>query len=140
MDLGRIHLFALAMDRMAWLDRRQQVLAENIANSDTPSFKPSDLKPLDTAKALGKSAVGGTLPPTVTNPMHIGAGEAGRGGAPIASERERHPYETTPSGNAVVIEEQMVKVAETQADFQMATSLYRKYMDMLKLALGRGGA
>lgn len=140
MDLGRIPLFALAMDRMAWLDRRQQLLAENIANSDTPGFKPSDLKPLDASKALGKSATGGTLPPTVTNPMHIGAAEAGRGGAAIVSERERHPYETTPSGNAVVIEEQMMKVAETQADYQMATSLYRKYMDMLKLALGRGGS
>jgi len=140
MDLGRIPLFALAIDRMAWLDRRQQLLAENIANSDTPGFKPSDLKPLDTSKALGKSVGGGTLPPTVTNPMHIGAAEGGRGGAPVTAERERHPYETTPSGNAVVIEEQMVKVAETQADYQMATSLYRKYMDMLKLALGRSGS
>jgi flagellar basal-body rod protein FlgB len=139
MDLGRIPLFVLAMDRMSWLDRREQVLAENIANSDTPEFKPSDLKPLDTSKALGRGAIGGPLAPTVTNPMHIGAAEAGRGGAAIVSERERHPYETTPSGNAVVIEEQMVKVAETQADYQMATSLYRKYMDMLKLALGRGG-
>lgn len=137
MDLGRIPIFALAIDRMTWLDRRQQVLAENIANSDTPGFKPSDLKPLDAAKALGHSVAGGTLPPTVTNPMHIGAAEGGRGGSPVASERQRHPYETTPSGNAVVIEEQMVKVAETQADYQMATSLYRKYMDMLKLALGR---
>lgn len=138
MDLGRIPLFALAMDRMAWLDRRQQVLAQNIANADTPNFQPADVKPLDSAKALGQSGVGGLLQPVATNPMHLGGG-AGAFGAAIQTERSREPYETTPSGNAVVLEEQMMKVAETQADYQMATSLYRKYMDMLKLALGRGG-
>jgi flagellar basal body rod protein FlgB len=34
----------------------------------------------------------------------------------------------------------MVKVAETQANFEMATNLYKKYIDMMKMALGRGGS
>lgn len=139
MDLGRIPLFALAMDRMAWLDRRQQVLAQNIANADTPNFAPSDVKPFDIAKAVGRSGAGALLQPGATNPMHLG-GAVSEGAAAVAVEHSRNPYESTPSGNAVVLEEQMMKVAETQADYQMATSLYRKYMDMLKLAIGRGGA
>ena len=49
-------------------------------------------------------------------------------------------YETAPSGNAVVLEQQLVTVAETQMDFQMMTGLYRKHLDMFRTALGRGGS
>ncbi len=139
MDLGRIPLFALAMDRMAWLDRRQQVLADNIANADTPKFRPSDVTPFEAERALGLGG-GGTLMPVATSPMHLAGARPLGGAAAVAVVHSRNPDETTPSGNAVVLEEQMMKVAETQADYQMATSLYRKYMDMLKLAIGRGGA
>lgn len=143
MDLGRIPLFALALDKMAWLDRRQAVLAQNIANADTPNFRPEELKPLDTRAAL-RSAVaqtGGvaTVLPVATDPRHI-VGSSGQISGDFREEPQKKTYETTLSGNAVVLEEQMVKVAETQADFEMATNLYKKYVNMLKLALGRNGA
>lgn len=143
MDLGRIPLFSLALDKMAWLNKRQEVLAHNIANADTPDFQPQELKPLDTRAALssvGAQATGQfTLMPVATDPMHIVGPSGTRAGEPRV-EGEKKPYETTLAGNQVVIEEQMVKVAETQADFEMATNLYKKYIDMMKVALGRGGS
>jgi flagellar basal-body rod protein FlgB len=39
-----------------------------------------------------------------------------------------------------VLEEQLVKVAETQMDYQTMTNLYRKHMQMFRIALGRGGS
>ena len=45
MDPKRIGLFDLAERRLAWADRRQAVLAQNIANANTPGYKPHDLHP-----------------------------------------------------------------------------------------------
>lgn len=42
-----------------------------------------------------------------------------------------------PNGNAVSLEEEMIKVADTQAQFQAAASLYSKAMSMMKTAIGR---
>ncbi|MFZ5789709.1 MAG: flagellar basal body protein [Pseudomonadota bacterium] len=143
MDLGRIPLFALALDKMAWLNRRQAVLAHNIANADTPNFRPEDLTPLDARAALrsvgAQTHTVAAVLPVATDPKHI-VGPLGQTNGGFAEEPQKKTYETTLSGNAVVLEEQMVKVAQTQADFQMATNLYKKYVDMLKLALGRSGA
>jgi flagellar basal-body rod protein FlgB len=142
MDLGRIPLFSLALDKMAWLNKRQEVLSHNIANADTPSFQPQELKPLDTRAALSSVGARSTgqvsLMPVATDPQHIVGPSGAHSGQPRV-EGEKKPYETTIAGNQVVIEEQMVKVAETQANYEMATNLYKKYIDMMKTALGRGG-
>jgi len=47
--------------------------------------------------------------------------------------------ESRPGGNAVSLEEQMMKVAANQMDFQAATTLYRRSLGLIKTALGRGG-
>jgi len=47
MDLNEIPLFRALGQRMSWLTRRQEVLAQNIANADTPGYVPRDLDPLD---------------------------------------------------------------------------------------------
>jgi flagellar basal-body rod protein FlgB len=118
-------------------------LAHNIANADTPNFQPQELDPLDTRAALSSAGARTTgqlaLMPVATDPAHIIGPSGAHSGEPRV-EGEKKPYETTISGNQVVIEEQMVKVAETQANFEMATNLYKKYIDMMKMALGRGGS
>ena len=45
-------------------------------------------------------------------------------------------YETTPDGNAVILEEQMAKATETALDYQLTSNLYRKYLGMIRIALG----
>ena len=49
----------------------------------------------------------------------------------------RGGFETKPSGNAVVLEEEMMKVAQTQMDHQTVTSLYARGLAMLKTAIGK---
>ena len=68
-----------------------------------------------------------------TSAMHISATrEAQR----FREDKSRHTYETTPTGNAVVLEEQLTKISETQADHRLASNLYTKQLEMIRMALG----
>ena len=121
--------------RMSWLNQRQEVLAQNIANADTPDFVPHDLKPMDFRRTLNRVAA---VAPERTDPAHlVGTRPMPK---PFRDEAQRERYETAPAGNAVVLEEQLIKVAETQMEYQLVTNLYRKHVGMIKTALGHSGS
>ncbi len=117
--------------RMQWHQERQRVLAENIANSDTPKFKPRDLvEPrFDTAIASPM----GSLPMMRTSATHIAAS----GAAESFPSSNKGGYETRPAGNAVNLEDEMQKSASNQMDFAAATSLYSRSLGLLKTAIGK---
>lgn len=132
MDLNSIPLFKMISRRMTWLNQRQKVLAQNIANADTPGYRPQDLVPVDFSKLAAQAER--TVSLAATNPRHIRPRDTARD----FNEREqKKTYEVAPAGNAVVLEEQMMKVADTQIDYELTTSLYRKNIGFIKLALGR---
>jgi flagellar basal-body rod protein FlgB len=136
MDLNRLPLFSMLTKRASWLDKRQEVLARNIANADTPGFMPRDLKPQDFRSLLTAPA-----PPQVglvqTSATHNGPSTAK---SRWKDEKAKETYETAPDGNAVVLDEQLMKVSETQADHRLALNLYSKHVAMLKAVLGRDRA
>jgi flagellar basal-body rod protein FlgB len=119
--------------RMGWLAQRQSILAHNISNADTPDFKPMDL-----TKESFRNMLDGSRSPMVamrqTSAAHI---------RPIhqpdqfRKDKHKDSYETALSGNAVVLEEQLMKVSETQGAYNLATNLYRKHVKMLKMAIGQ---
>jgi len=133
MDLNSLGVFKLMSKKMNWLTQRQQVLSQNIANVDTPKFKPEDLTPFTFRNALSDNR---RLDPTLTNPSHMALPRANDGPGKVGKERK--PYETKPDGNAVVVEEQMLKMSQSAQDFNMVTSLYKKNVGLLKTALSRG--
>lgn len=136
MDLNRLPLFSMLTKRASWLDKRQEVLARNIANADTPGFMPRDLKPQDFRSLLTAPAT-----PQVglvqTSAVHIGPTKSQ---SKWAIEKAKETYETAPDGNAVVLDEQLMKVSETQANHRLALNLYSKHVAMLKAVLGRDRA
>jgi flagellar basal-body rod protein FlgB len=132
-DLKKLPLFDLLTRRMTWLSQRQEVLAQNIANANTPDYTPQDLKPMPFAETMKRLA---PVNPDRTSDLHL-AGTVVRRAQPFRDEEQRKRYEVAPDGNSVVIEEQMIKVAETQMDYQLITNLYRKHVDMIKTAIGR---
>ena len=116
---------------MQWHQHRQRVLAENVANADTPNYQPRDLvRP--TAGALAAGARGG-LTMVRTNAAHIGFAN-GDSSFPLDG---KGGLETRPSGNAVSLDEEMLKVAQNQMDYQAATSLYTRSLGLLKTAIGK---
>jgi len=133
-------LMSALLQKMDWTENRQKILSQNIANADTPGYQAQDIEPLDFKAILGSSAsklslaAAGTGIET-TNPMHIsgsGATPASAGGDGSVS---RHPYEVSPAGNAVILEEQLVKLNGNYTDHSFASNLYIRNMAMLKSAL-----
>lgn len=135
MDLRSIPLFSLLTQRMSWLAKRQSILAQNIANIDTPGYKPLDLSTRD-FRSLARSAAG-RMKLRTTNAGHLtGAGTEAGGRATVVKSPTT---ETTITGNAVVLEDEMMKIGQTRMEYELATSLYRRNVSMLRRAIrGRG--
>lgn len=127
----KLSVVALAKDRMDWVAKRQEVLAENISNANTPKYVPNDLKPFDF-----KTALAGTNPSVqvaVTNPMHV---------QPVITDpnsviASKKTFESSPDGNAVVLDEQMAKLGEAKSTYDVAAGLFQKQFKMLRTALGK---
>jgi flagellar basal-body rod protein FlgB len=125
MDPTNVALFDLADKRLAWIDRRQTLLAQNIANADTPEWRARDLAPFDAA--LTQAGV----TPVLTDPKHLAGTIENTSGVQTASG------ERTVDGNGVALDEQLSKVADTDATHELVTDLYAKYLSMFRTALGR---
>ncbi len=134
MDLGSLSVFRALQARMRWLNERQEVLAQNVANADTPHYQSRDLKPLDFRDMLRRQEPALTL--AVSQPGHIAVKN---NAAERRAAAETAKLEANPTGNAVVLEEEMLKVGQTAQDYELMTSLYSKSLGMIKTALGRGG-
>jgi flagellar basal-body rod protein FlgB len=135
MDMSDIPFLAILKQRMNWLGQRQSVLSQNVANTDTPGFTARELKPVDFEKILRGAAntPAGSL--TVTNPMHIATTSKNTG----YKDYLVRDKEADPLGNSVSLEQEMIKVADTQAQFQAASNLYAKALGMMRTAIGKGG-
>ncbi len=133
MALGDIGIFSALKTKMQWHQSRQRVLAENVANADTPGYRAKDLRKINFASALA-SATSPSVGVARTNAKHI-EGTALPSNGPFRNDNAKG-WETTPSGNGVILEEQMMKVTENQMEYQSAASLYSKSVTLLKIALG----
>ena len=130
MSLTDLPIFNLMQQRMNWLNDRQNVLSRNIANSSTPGFVPQDLRANDFAAAVSEAANAGLL---TTNARHMHGTSSVNG----TFKAVRSPdSQSSPDGNAVVLEEQMMKVAETQMAYAEAAGVYKKMISMWRTALG----
>jgi flagellar basal-body rod protein FlgB len=134
MDFGRLPLFQAMAKKMAWLGERQHVLAQNIANLDTPGFVPQDLKKPDFRALVADASM--RLPLSGTQANHLASLRAGAGSMPRVDAAKGS--ERMPSGNAVSLEGEMMKVSETASDYAIMTNLYRRHLSMVRAALGRG--
>ncbi len=135
MTISELPILGLLKAKMRWHQARQGVLAHNVANADTPGFRPSDLKPMAAGASFRKPG----LTPVATlrtNKAHLSGTPMGQGSS--FQNGVTKGWETTSAGNAVVLEEQMIKVSANQFDFQMATTLYARSLGLLKTAIGRG--
>lgn len=138
-SLNDMPLLGMLKQRMSWLSARQNVLAQNVANVDTPGYVARDLKPVNFDDILkgattGPAMLGGTM--RITDPRHITATPQGAGDfADVASP----DVAASPNGNTVSLENEMIRVSDTQAEYQAASNLYAKAIDMMKTAIGRGG-
>lgn len=138
MGIGDINLLSALKTKMFWHESRQRLLAENVANADTPGYRVRDLKKpafSETSWLSAQKAAQQSPATAKTHAQHIATGMV-----PLANKMDmsRAPhFEVTPEGNEVVLEEEMMKVTANQMDYQAATSLYSKTMGLFRIAIGR---
>ena len=136
MSMPDIPLLSMLKTRMTWLSQRQDTLTQNVANADTPGYVAHDLKALDFSQALRQSSAlsQSASQLMVTDARHIGIKSAAPGGG--FEDMEVRDSQASPNGNSVSLEQKMIKVSDTQAQFQAATNLYAKAMSMMRTAIG----
>ena len=125
-----VDVFTAAERRLAWTSERQAVLARNIANIDTPGFQASDSRDF---RATLAGAAG--VQPARTQPTHLaGTVDPGLSGRPSRLNAAR-----TADRNGVRMEDQLMKVADTETLHSTVAAIYRKYTTMFGIALGKAG-
>lgn len=135
MDLANTPFFGMLRTRLDQLSERQRLIAENIANASTPGYRPRDLDTAGFERMLASAAGGRGLAMTRTNPAHMAPG-----GAPAAVNIVTHDdSETTIDGNAVVLEEQMARAAETRMQYETGLALYQKGLELVRMAIRAPG-
>jgi flagellar basal-body rod protein FlgB len=135
MAIADIPILSMLRTRLQWAQERGKVLAENVANSDTPNYRARDLTPL-------KFEVAGQAAATTVSTVSLVRTERGHlagiglSNSPFHTETGGN-YEVRPTGNAVNLEDQMMKVAANQMDYAAATAVYTRSLNLIKIALGK---
>lgn len=126
---GNMSLSKALAARMQFLVDRQGVIAGNIANADTPGYVPADLVfKAQVQNAQGKMAM------RITDGQHIVSPQGG-GGSGRRFENARYIQH---NGNAVRLDDQMIKMNQTQLDYRLMTEIYTKNSQLQRIAIGRG--
>ncbi len=125
--MSEFYLFGLSSRRAEWLSARQAVVAENVANANTPTYRAKDVTPF--TEVLDKTA----LQMTGSSPSHLVAMAGKEFGV---DQTKQAPWDVTHSGNSVTLEQEMLKASEVSRDFALSTSIaksfHRMYLSTLK--------
>lgn len=142
MDTSSIAIFQAMTGKLRQLHAKQEVVAMNVANADTPGYQARELVERDFSDVLANVAGTGIKPgiakPRVDVPATMTA-LGSRAGAERFLEKKDDAFETKPNGNSVVLEEQLLSLANVQMEYTALTNLYRKQAGLLKAAIGKGG-
>jgi len=133
MAFDDINVLATLRQTLGYHNARQRVIAENVANANTPGFTPGEISRSQFERVLSGQAGAAPGGLKVTDPRHY-SGDGGAGSAAAYRTEATPDSETTVNGNSVVIEEQMVRANENRMKFETALSLYQKSLNMIRTA------
>ena len=133
MSISDLPALSVLRTKMQWHQERQGVLSENVANSDTPSFRPRDLVEPKFDASGGTNGTMASLPLERTSAAHI----IPTSGGDSFDQNKKAGFETRPAGNAVNLEDEMLKVSANQMDYAAVTQLYSKSLQLIKTAIGK---
>ena len=120
--MGPVSLFALASQNAQWLTTRQAMINQNVANANTPGYRAMDVKPfsdvLDTTGIQLAATQSGHISMTPLD-------------APATVKTPNDGWDTTVSGNSVVLEQEMMKATEINRSYALNTSVTKAFHNML---------
>jgi flagellar basal-body rod protein FlgB len=121
-----IQLFDLASRQAQWLAVRQNVVAGNIANANTPHYAAKDVKPFESV--LQETG----FQMAATNPAHFTDGSAA---AQVTETSMINDAEVQQSGNSVQLEEELMKTGEVKRDYELNTGLVKAFHRMMLMTV-----
>ncbi len=129
-----IGIFAVASKQAEWLTVRQSVVADNIANVNTPDFKAQDITPFK--EILNRQSSGATsdLSLATTNPKHLSIEGSTPAGINVSEE---DGLAVSASGNSVAIAHELIKSTEIRHNYEMNTGLVKALNSMIMLTIGK---
>lgn len=134
-------IFAALKRQMQWLNANQRVISQNVANADTPGYRAKEMERLDFGELLRQSETESQNKATFVPKVRMAATKAGHLGSEadgMPSAKESDKYEVNPDGNAVVLEEEMIKSSANQMEYSLMIGLYQKQVQILKSAMKSG--
>ena len=119
-----VNLFALASQQARWLSVRQTAVSSNVANANTPGYGAVDVEPFEAVLDNTRVAV------RATHPKHIAIG-ATADALSVRQVNESSP--TMPSGNSVVLEDELLKAGEVRRSLELNTAIVKAFHRMLMM-------
>ena len=113
--------------KLKHLNQKQSVISQNIANSDTPHYKTRDLADINFSSGMGVQL-------QATSPYHITSANAA---TDFKYLEQKNSGNTTLDGNNVNLEEQMLKMAQTDMEYNKTIGLMRQINGLVSTAIGR---
>ncbi|WP_439576103.1 flagellar basal body rod protein FlgB [Phreatobacter sp.] len=154
MTTSDVPLFSMLRTRMRWHQERQKLLAENVANAETPGYRARDLRMPSfqslvrgggSASGMTTAGIGATA--TTGSPSASGISGVSQTSArhiPLTSDqttrfdiRRDTGVTATPDGNRVNLEDEMMKVSQNQLDYQAVAGLYQRSLGLIRTAIGK---
>lgn len=136
MEFNSVPIMQMMAKKMSWLSRRTEVIAQNVSNADTPHYKARDLKPVNFREMVDREAGPRGIAPRVTNARHI-TGTSMSTTLEFDTQKVPDAFEASINGNDVSLEQQLTRLGQNQLTYQATTNLYRKHLDLFRMALGR---
>lgn len=118
-----VQLFELAAQQARWLAVRQSAVAANIANVNTPGYGAVDIAPFQSV--LDNTRV--TMASTATGHLSASGSQAGYGIHKVGDP------DLLPSGNSVVMEEELIKASEVRRAFELNTAIVKAFHRMMMM-------
>jgi len=97
---------------------RQQAIAQNVANADTPGYRSQDVMPFAEYWRATNSSDGG-------------------GSTRSVIRAEEHPLTVSPDGNTVSLENEMMRAVSARQQHEMALGIYSMTRDLIRASIGR---
>lgn len=129
MDLKNLSVFNMANQNMQYLQTRQQVIAENIANASTPGYLARDIEKPDFGQKVAAAA---GLKLNTTNPKHLSGVNDTAGSYRIYTPQPSQAL--TIDGNGVILEQQMNEASKASSEYKRMITIYNKYKSMMQVA------
>ncbi len=122
-----IYLSELATRKTAWLAAREQTLAANVANANTPGYRARDVASFNDVLARTR------LDLVSTSAGHLPITGVDAGGAGVREDVQT--VDVTESGNSVGVEQQMIKTNEVHREYALTTNIVKSFHAMLMASL-----